>query len=126
MHNIFLNQKYPLIRYNHKAHLSEGQKEWNEPLRCGYIIEKNVAHIIENNEPLTYSKAVMSRNSNKWLETMKSEIDFMYTNQMWTLVDALEGVTPILCKWVYKRKIEEDGQIEIYKIRLVAKGSRQK
>ena len=41
---------------------------------------------------MTYSEAVMSSDSDKWLEVMKFEIDFMYTNQVWTLVNALEGV----------------------------------
>ena len=58
---------------------------------------------------MTYSKAVMSSDSNKWLNAMKSEMDFIYTNQVWTLVDAPEGVTPIDCKWVFKRKIGADG-----------------
>ena len=57
---------------------------------------------------------------------MKSKMDSMYSNQVWTLVDALGGVTPIGCKWVYKEKIGADGQVETYKARLVAKGFRQK
>ena len=57
---------------------------------------------------------------------MKFEMDSMYSNQVWTLVDAPEGVTPIGCKWVYKKEIGVDGQVETYKARLVAKGFRQK
>ena len=57
---------------------------------------------------------------------MESEIDSMYVNQVWSLVDAPEGVNPIGCKWVYKKKIGADGQVETYKARLVAKGFRQK
>ena len=53
---------------------------------------------------------------------MESEIDSMYINQVWTLVDAPEGINPIGCKWVYKKKIGADGQVETYKARLVAKG----
>ena len=53
-------------------------------------------------------------------------MDSMYVNQVWTLVDAPEGVSPIGCKWVYKKKIGTDGQVETYKARLVAKGFRQK
>ena len=68
----------------------------------------------------------MSRDSDRWLEVMKSEMDSMYTNQVWTLVDAPEGVTLIGCKWVFKKKIEADGQVETYKARLVVKGFRQK
>ena len=53
-------------------------------------------------------------------------MDLMYTNQVWTLVDAPEGATPIECKWVFKKKIRADGQLETYKARLVAKGFRQR
>ncbi|KAL8146162.1 hypothetical protein AgCh_004049 [Apium graveolens] len=53
-------------------------------------------------------------------------MESMYTNQVWTLVEAPEGVKPIRCKWVYKRKIGADGQVETYKARLVAKGFRQR
>ena len=100
---------------------------YSVPLRYGFVIENdNKTHISENNEPTTYSKAVMSSDSDKWLNTMKFEIDSMYANQVWTLVDAPEGVTPIGCKWVFKKKIGADGQVETYKARLVAKGFRQK
>ena len=68
----------------------------------------------------------MSRDLDKWLEAIKSEIDSMYSNQVWILVDAPEDMTPIGCKWVYKKKIEADGQVETYKARLVAKNFRQK
>ena len=75
---------------------------------------------------MTYTEAVMSRDSDRWLQAMESEIDSMDVNQVWTLVDAPEGVHPIGCKWVYKKKIGADGQVETYKARLVAKGFRQK
>ena len=84
----------------------------NVPIRYEFHYENNEAHIIENDEPLTYMKAIMSRDSDKWLEAMKSEMDSMYFNQVWTLVDAPEGVTPIGYKWIYKKKIGTDGQVE--------------
>ena len=57
---------------------------------------------------------------------MESEMDSMYTNQVWTLVDKPEGIKPIGCKWVYKRNIGPSGKVETYKARLVAKGYNQK
>ena len=57
---------------------------------------------------------------------MKFEMDSMYTNQVWTLIDAPEGVISIECKWVFKKKIGVDGQVETYKVRLVVKGFKQK
>ena len=93
----------------------------NVSLRYGFVIKNNETPIIENDKPLIYTEAVMSRDSNKWLEAMKSKIDSMYSNQVWILVDAPEDVTPIGCKWVYKKKIRENSQVETYKARLMAK-----
>ena len=39
-------------------------------------------NIIQDDDPLIYSEAVMSRDSDRWLEVMKSEMDSMYTNQV--------------------------------------------
>ena len=36
--------------------------------------------------------AMQRFDSNKWLEVMKSKIKFMKVNDVWTLVDPLEGV----------------------------------
>ena len=97
------------------------------PLRSGFVIENdNTIYIIENDDPTTYSEVVMSSDSDKWLNTMKFKMDSMYANQVWTLVDAPEGVTPIDCKWIFKNKLGADGQVETYKARLVTKDFGQK
>ena len=62
----------------------------------------------------------------KWLEAMKFEMESMKVNDVWTLVDAPEGVKPIECKWVFKRKRGADEKVETYKVRLVVKGYRQR
>ena len=80
------------------------------PLRYGFIIENdNTTHIIGNDEPTTYSEAVMSSDSDKLLNAMKFEIGSMYANQVWTLVDVPKGMTPIGYKWVFKKKVGADG-----------------
>ena len=57
---------------------------------------------------------------------MNTEMESMYSNQVWLLVDPTDGVKPIGCKWVYKRKRGIDGKVETFKARLVAKGYTQK
>ena len=64
------------------------------PLR----FDDNMINIIQDDDLLTYSEAVMSRDSDRWLKAMKSEIDYMYINQVRTLVDEPKGVIPIGCK----------------------------
>ena len=68
----------------------------------------------------------MSSESDKYFNVIKSKIDSMYTNQVWTLVDTPEGVTPIGYKWIFKKKIGTDDQVEIYKARLIAKDYSQR
>ena len=57
---------------------------------------------------------------------MKFELDSMYSNQVWDLVKAPNGIKPISCKWVYKRKRGIDGKVENFKARLVVKRYTQK
>ncbi|KAH9727196.1 hypothetical protein KPL70_008566 [Citrus sinensis] len=59
-------------------------------------------------------------------KAMNQEIESMYSNKVWELVEAPNGVKPIGCKWIYKRKRGVDGRVETFKARLVAKGFTQK
>ncbi|WVZ70691.1 hypothetical protein U9M48_019334 [Paspalum notatum var. saurae] len=81
--------------------------------------------LLDNDEPKTYKEAVMGPDSEKWLEAMRSELKSMADNQVWNLVEPLDEVRPIECKWVFKKKIDADGNVHIYKAQLVAKGFRQ-
>jgi hypothetical protein len=81
--------------------------------------------LLDNDEPKTYSEAMVGPDSEKWLGAMRSELESMRENQVWNLVDPPDGVKTIECKWVFKKKIDVDGNVHIYKARLVAKGFRQ-
>jgi hypothetical protein len=56
------------------------------------------------------------------LGAMESEIESMHNNQVWNLVDSIDSVRPIGCKWVFKKNMDKDGNVHIYKARLAAKG----
>ena len=43
-------------------------------------------------------------------------------NHTWELVDLPPSVMTIGYKWIFKRKLKQNGSIEKYKARLVAKG----
>ena len=76
-------------------------------------------------DPMSFSKAKQSVNSQKWIEAMKDEMKSMKYNDVWDLVKLLEGAKPIGCKWIYKTKQDSKGNVEIYKARLVIKGFTQ-
>ena len=43
--------------------------------------------LLDHDEPTNYEEAMMSPDSAKWLEAMKSEMGSMYENKVWTLED---------------------------------------
>ncbi|PPZ39290.1 hypothetical protein C5P26_25665, partial [Escherichia coli] len=101
------------------------------PVRYGFLHEEEQElstheEVDHGDDPLTYEEAISDIDSSKWIDAMKSEIDSMYKNQVWDLVDPPEGIVPIGNKWVFKKKIGSDGKVETYKARLVAKGFRQR
>lgn len=60
--------------------------------------------VLDGYTPLSFQQALLSKDSALWFKAMKSEMDSMYENKIWTLWDITEGVKPIDCKWVFKKK----------------------
>ena len=81
--------------------------------------------LLDHDEPTNYEEAMMSPDSTKWLEAMKSEMGSMYENKVWTLVDLPDDRQAIENKWIFKRNTDADSSVTIYKARIVAKGFRQ-
>ena len=92
-----------------------------EPERYRFLIDddQNIT-LLENDEPESYDEVLKSSERDLWLKAMKSEMDSMSENKVWTLSDAPEGVKPIECKWVFKKKTDMEGKVVTYKARLVA------
>jgi hypothetical protein len=76
-------------------------------------------------EPATYKEAMEGPKSEKCLKAMKSEINSMYDNQVWTLVDIPNDRKAVENKWIFNKKTYVDGNVTVYKARLVAKGFQQ-
>ena len=49
----------------------------------------------------------------------------MYENKVWTLVDLPDDRQAIENRWIFKKKTEANGNVTVYKARLVAKCFRQ-
>ena len=77
-------------------------------------------------DPKTFNKAMSSRDASFWREAVNDEMDSIISNQTWILVDLPPGSKLISNKWVFRRKYNTDGSIQIFKARLVAKGFKQK
>ena len=75
-----------------------------------------------NKKLISFLEAMSRTDYEKWSDAMKDELNSMANNQVWDLVESLEGFRAVGCKWVYKTKTNASGNIERYKARLVAKG----
>jgi hypothetical protein len=60
--------------------------------------EQCVILLLDNDEAMTYIEAMMRPDSEKWLRVMKSEIKSKHDNQVWNIVDLIDGVRHISCK----------------------------
>ena len=56
---------------------------------------------------------------------MDEEMQALIKNQTWEAVNMRRGIKPIGCRWFFNVKYNTNGQIEIYKARLVTKGYTQ-
>ena len=76
------------------------------PVRYEFLItDDNDVLIVDQSEPTSYQEAINSPDSKKWLEAMKSEMQYMYDNQVWNLIDPTDSLKIIGCKWVFKKKL---------------------
>nr|GEU88394.1 retrotransposon protein, putative, Ty1-copia subclass [Tanacetum cinerariifolium] len=124
------NLRFTLRTVGSKIDLEEIQKSINEEpvvktdtqqeFYYGFHIEEDkisdsTLSILD--EPGNYKEAMASPEFAKWKEDMKSEIQSMYDNQVWNLVDTIPGLKTVGCKWIFKMKTDMDGIVRTYKAR---------
>jgi hypothetical protein len=73
-------------------------------------------------DPVFFYEAVKDA---KWKMVMEAEIDAIERNDTWKLTYLPTGAKKVRVKWVYKTKFNENGEIDKYKARLIAKGYTQ-
>jgi len=89
-------------------------------------LQESDYNIGAENDPESFSQAMSCKESVLWYDAMKEEMNSIKSNEVWDLVELLNGAKAIGCKWVFKTKKDSLGNIERYKARLVAKGFTQK
>ena len=73
-------------------------------------------------EPKKFNESNKDAN---WLKSMNEELDQIEKNDTWKLIPRPTNQNVIGSKWVYKNKMNEQGNIVINKARLVCKGYTQ-
>lgn len=77
-------------------------------------------------EPSTFEEAISCNEREKWYAAMLDELKSIENNETWILSELPENRRAVGCKWVYKLKYDEKGNVCQYKARLVAQGFSQK
>jgi hypothetical protein len=85
----------------------------------------NFSFSITDDDPRTVREAVDSEDGNIWKRSMDEEMESLDKNEAWDQVEFLTGRNPIGNKWVFKKKLNEEGKVEKFKARLVEKGYSQ-
>jgi len=70
-------------------------------------------------QPSSFEETIKDEN---WVQAMDEEIEAIEKNDTWNLVDLPKEKNLIGVKWVYKTKLNEEGEIDRFKVRLLAKG----
>lgn len=61
----------------------------------------------------------------EWKKAIQEELDNLKKNDTWEVVPRPKDQQVIKCKWVFKKKFDQNGDLERYKARLVACGYSQ-
>ncbi|RDX80732.1 hypothetical protein CR513_38687, partial [Mucuna pruriens] len=77
----------------------------------------NVMMVIED-DPSSFKEAIKSK---KWRNAIMKEMESIEKNKTWELTDLPREVKPIGVKWIFKTKFKENGEVDKFKARLVAK-----
>ena len=74
-------------------------REIRLPVR--YRTEANVIVSDTNDDdPMSFREAMDDPDKEKWQEAMNQEMESMYSNSVWELVDPPEDVRTVGCKWI--------------------------
>ena len=79
----------------------------------------------DTSTPQTFEQAMLNPDAKKWEAAMSRESQSLQDAQSWTLVEKPAGRKIIGGRWVYTKKLNPDGSVNIYKARYCAKGYTQ-
>ena len=92
-------------------HARKSERVKKQPKRFGFLHETGQSDI----DPKTYEDAISDIDLGHWLKAMKSEMDSMHSNKVWTLVDPQKGIVLVGRKWIYKQKLRANEEMTTYK-----------
>lgn len=90
---------------------------------AGLSDESNLACFMVHDDPIRFEEAMKKE---KWRKAMDLEMEAIEKNKTWELVSLPKGMKKIGVKWVFRTKLNEKGEVDKCKARLVVKGYAQR
>jgi hypothetical protein len=108
------------VRKNHPSDQIIGNKDARvETRRKIYSLEQIYLALLSTIEPKYFEE---DNKDEFWNKAMDEELDQIEKNDTWELVPRPKNKNVIDTKWVFRNKLNEDGQVTRNKSRLVCKG----
>ncbi|KAK2363159.1 putative mitochondrial protein [Trifolium repens] len=107
---------------SHPEELILGNKNSPRKTRSNFRDEESLFGLVSLIEPKTTNEAL---SDDAWIVAMEEELNQFKRNDVWDLVPKPNHKNIIGTKWVYKNKLNEQGEVTRNKSRLVAQGYSQ-
>lgn len=91
-------------------------------IRRKFVEEQVLLCLLSKSQPKIVEEACKDQ---IWMKAIKENLNQIEINQTWELVSRPIDNNVIRTKWVFRSKLDEDGQVERNKSRLVCKGYTQ-
>jgi hypothetical protein len=113
-----VEQPNPVVRRSER--LRKSVERYNPPnFHSAFVLS------VIDEEPKSVIEVADLIESKLWKDTMVKEMEYVYNNEMWDLVEIPNGSKHFGRKWVFKKKLNTTCQVDKFKARLVAKGYSQ-
>jgi len=103
-------QQPEVVQPSTSTRISARSSKGKPPERLVEFMNLTVA---DEPEPKTYEEALKSSSSESWLKAMNDEMKSLKRNGTWILTELPQGKSPIGCKWIFKTKRDESGNITL-------------
>ena len=78
--------------------------------------------VFTTTNPTSYQNTISRADAIHWKQACAEELEEFIRQNLFSTVNKLTERKVVGCKWVFKTKLDKDGQIKRYKVRLVAQG----
>ena len=91
--------------------LRRSQRVCRPAISDDYMIylQEHEYDVYDASDPTTYQKAIHCPQFTYWKEATDDEMNSMYMNGVWDLVELPHGCKPVGYKWVFKTKHDSSG-----------------